>query len=64
MKNYNLNAFCCNDQFDVKVTNTKTGVSIDVSPKDKSKVDTLQKFVAAYDSYCEEFCNDEKCCCC
>lgn len=45
-----------NEKFDISVTNSKEGITIDVKPKDKSKVESLQKFAAAYKDFCDSDC--------
>ncbi len=46
----------CSDQFEYTFTNTTEGISIDVKPKDKSKVESLQKFAEAWKDFCGEGC--------
>lgn len=55
--------FCCktdqcnlSEQFDFTINNTKEGIIIDVKPKDKSKVDSLQKLAEAYKDFCDGNC--------
>lgn len=55
---------CCNpkdcnwnEKFDITVANSEEGITIDVKPKDKSKVKTLQKLAESY----RDFCGDECC---
>jgi hypothetical protein len=45
------------EQFDFSISNSTTGITIDVKPKDKSKVGSLQKFAEA----CQDFCGAECC---
>lgn len=51
-----INAFNCSDQFDLTFTNTSEGITIDVKPKDKSKVESLQKLAEASRDFCGEGC--------
>lgn len=41
-----------NEKFDFSVQNSKEGVIIEVKPKDKTKVESLQKFAKAYKDFC------------
>jgi capsular polysaccharide biosynthesis protein len=52
-----LNLKQLSEKFNIKVENTTEGVQIKVSPKDKSKVQSLQNMVSA----CQDFCD---CTCC
>jgi hypothetical protein len=45
------------EQFDFKVSNSADGITVDVKPKDKSKVKSLQNFAEA----CQDFCGDDCC---
>lgn len=49
-------SFLCSDQFEYNISNTAEGITIDVKPKDKSKVKSLQKFAEAYQDFCGEGC--------
>jgi hypothetical protein len=48
----------CNwkDKFDIDIANSTEGITIDVKPKDKSKVESLQKFADAYRNFCDSDC--------
>jgi hypothetical protein len=45
------------EQFDFNLSNTKEGITIAVTPKDKTKVESLQKFAEA----CQDFCGPDCC---
>jgi hypothetical protein len=59
-----INMFTCcgtnacnwNDKFDIRVANSADGITIDVKPKDKSKVKSLQKFAESYKDFCGDDC--------
>jgi hypothetical protein len=48
----------CNlkEKFDFDITNTADGITIDISPKDKTKVKSLQKLAESYKDFCEGDC--------
>ncbi len=45
------------EQFEFSVSNSSEGITIDVRPKDKGKVESLQKFAEA----CQDFCGTDCC---
>lgn len=51
-----FNAKNLSKHFNLKVSNTDDGIKVDVTPKDKSKVESLQKFAEACRDLCEEDC--------
>lgn len=51
-------SFCkWNEKFNISIENSDEGITIDVKPKDKSKVKSLQKLAES----CKDFC-DSDCC--
>ena len=52
-----INAFGCSDQFNLSITNNPEGITVNVTPKDKKKVEALQKMVEA----CRELCGEDCC---
>jgi hypothetical protein len=50
------NACNWNEKFDINIANSEEGVTINVIPKDKSKVKSLQKLVESYKDFCEGEC--------
>ena len=49
-----MSSFC--EQFECKVTETKTGVQVDIKAKDASKTESLQALAKA----CKDFCGCNK----
>ena len=45
-----------NEKFDISVVNSKEGISINVKPKDKTKVESLQKLAESYKDFCGDDC--------
>ena len=45
-----------NEKFDVKVANSVDGITINVKPKDKTKVKSLQRLAESYKEFCEGDC--------
>ncbi len=45
-----------NDKFDINIANSADGITINVTPKDKSKVKSLQKFAESYRDFCGDDC--------
>ncbi len=54
--------FCCNtgatlksmcEKYDVKISETDKGITMEVEPKDKSKVKQFKDFIKACRDYCD-----------
>lgn len=49
----NLNFNKLNEKFNISYENTGTGVLLNIEPKDKTRVKSLQKFIEAYRDFCD-----------
>ena len=45
-----------NEKFEINIANSVDGITINVTPKDKSKVKSLQKFAESYKDFCGNDC--------
>ena len=45
-----------NEQFNIAVANSEEGITIDVKPKDKSKIKSLQNLAESYRDFCGDDC--------
>ena len=45
-----------NEKFNINIANSEDGITINVTPKDKSKVKSLQKFAESYKDFCGDDC--------
>lgn len=45
-----------NEKFNFNIVNTEDGITVNISPKDKSKVKSLQKLAESYKDFCEGDC--------